>query len=438
MKREKQYGQSQSEFSLPVAPWDAEYQKNHKIKHLSFHSHVKHINDSTNKNAASSYVNPLSEPNFKVKKNCPSGHKSWPNGICSKCQPSAITLQRQEFRMVDHVEFADSSLVNNFLDSWRSTGYQRLGYLYGRYESYEEVPLGIKAVVEVIYEPAQNGESYGLTLNLEKENEEEINKVDEIAKKFGLRKIGIIFTDLIDSGKGDGSVICKRHKDSYFLTSIEAIFAAKLQCQHPNVSKWSDNNRFSSKFVTCVVSGNIKGEIDIASYQVSTEAEAMVKADLVVPSTHASMVMIQKACKTRYVPDIFYTRVNEYGITVKKSAEGSFPVEYFLVTLTHGFPSEPKPLFKNISKPFVIENRQAIGSSQDISSIAKHFKVDSLPEILTRLSDFHLLTYLHSLGILKAEEEQLAYSVAAGQNEEEAQELFETPGWKTLVTILSD
>ena len=52
--------------------------------------------------------------------------------------------------------FEDSVIVDKFLEGWRqSGGAQRVVFLIGRYEQYEEVPLGIKAVVAAIYEPPQ-------------------------------------------------------------------------------------------------------------------------------------------------------------------------------------------------------------------------------------------------------------------------------------------
>lgn len=420
------------EYCAPLPPWDKDYKESQGIKHLSFYAYLKQLNDSkNNRNNATSYMAPLDEPNYAVDKKCTAGHLPYPKGICSKCQPSVISLQQQSFRMVDHVMFSDSSILNRFIDSWRSSGTQRYGVLYGSYESYDKVPLGIKANVEFIYEPPQSDELDGLTL-LDWSNEKD---VDALAAQFGLYKVGVIFTDLTDSGMKNGTVLCKRHKDSYFLSCLEVLMAGRNQLKYRNQTKYSNSKEFSSKFVTCVVSGGLNGDIEPRSYQVSVNAEALIKADVITSSTQPSMMYINESNNERYVPDVFYSKINEYGLEVKTNAKPAFPIDYLLVTLSDSFPLEPKPLF-NSSHGYIIENREFLGESQNLSTLYKHLNNDIGDGKV--LFDFHLLMYLYSTNILHKEEWELIVKFVKSGDKEDFMKLIESPGWMSLITILEN
>lgn len=416
------------EYCSPLPPWDKAYLEEKGIKHKSFHAHVKELDSVQNPgHKASLYIAPLQQPNYSINLRCSGGHAPYPQGICSKCQPAPITLLQQPFRMVDHVEFADHSLLNSFIDTWRQAGTQRYGVLYGHYEKFEKVPLGIKAVVEAIYEPPQAGELDGITL-LPWDNETEVNSV---AAALGLLPVGCVFTDLTDAGARNGSVLCKRHKESYFMSCVEVMMAARNQTLHPNTTHHATSGKFLSKFVTCVVTGNLQGEIEPRAYQVSASAEALVGADDICASTQANMLYVNKTEGKRYVPDVFYSKINEYGLEVKTNAKPAFPVDYLLVTLLDLFPLEPTPQFV---QTFPVEHRDFLGELQDLKAVARQLQLPK-PDG-SHLCDFHFMVYLKRMAVLSADEFGLAARYVKERDYNLYLQLVETSGWMTLLTIL--
>lgn len=238
--------------------------------------------------------------------------------------------------MVDHLEIASTDVIDRFLQSWRRTGLQRFGWLIGRYEPYDEVPMGVKAVVEAIHEPPQAGELDGIALGLPWEDEPRIRSL-AAQGSTPLTIVGYIFTDLDPTEDDRTKNVYKRHPGSFLMSSLEAIFAATMQSSNPTPSKSSSTGKFSSRLVTAILTGTEDGAIEVSAYQVSEQATAMVEADMIEASVDPGIVRVKEEDRSedaaRYVPDVFFSYKNEYGLEVKKSAKPAFPVEYLMVNV---------------------------------------------------------------------------------------------------------
>lgn len=430
------------EYCMPIPLWDSNYVKEKKIKHISFHTYLKSINlNVVTTNNQNNLI--LEEPNYSINTNCQNGHAPYPKGICSRCQTPPITLRLQKFRMVDHVEFSSYEIINNFIESWRNSGCQRFGFMYGKYSIFDEETLRTSAVVEYIYEPPQVSEPDCITL-LEWENE---SVIEEISEKLGFYRIGMIFTDLVDTGNKNSTVLCKRHKDSFFLTNLEILMIARYQLKYPYSTPYSRSNFFSSNFVTCVVSGGLDGEIIPRCYQVSLEAEALVKYDIISPTLDPSLMVIKKKDKLLYVPEISYMKTNAYGLEEKTSSKTLFPADFLIVSLLDSVPLNPNPFFNSL---FPIANRLFMGIVQDLLKVYSHFTSCVNPDspnselissidhdlLKKKLPDFQFLSYLFQTSILSDSEFDLLLSFVKTRLEEDYDLLKNSPGWLSLFTIL--
>lgn len=125
----------------PLEPFDEGYLKEKEVKHLSFQAFLR--KQMSGASGGKFVSGALTEAQCRIKPGC-KDHPPWPRAICSRCQPSAITLNRQTYRHVDSVMFENAALVDQFLNYWRVTGHQRIGFLYGNYEVHNDVPLGEK------------------------------------------------------------------------------------------------------------------------------------------------------------------------------------------------------------------------------------------------------------------------------------------------------
>ncbi|XP_017052420.1 nuclear protein localization protein 4 homolog isoform X1 [Drosophila ficusphila] len=413
-----------------LEPYDESYLKEQNIKHLSFHSYIR--KQTSGMDQGKYFV--FDDINCRIKPGCRE-HPPWPKGICSKCQPSAITLNRQTYRHVDNVMFENTKIVERFLNYWRTTGHQRMGYLYGTYEQHTDVPLGIRAKVAAIYEPPQ--ESTRDSINIQPD--EGADDVDAVATALGLKKIGWIFTDLITEDATVGTVKQIRGIESHFITAQECITAGELQNRHPNPCKYASNGVFGSKFVTICVTGDKTKQVHMEGYAVSAQCMALVRDNCLLPTKDApELGYVRESTDKQYVPDVFYKEKDQYGNEVQRLAR-PLPVEYLLVDVPASTPLQPQYTFTEYDKrqPFPIENRYIDGHLQDFNALSCYLSAWGDEEFLEAISDFHLLVYLYKTDMLPLRQAMAPLLEAVRtKNPNQAAQFKSQEVWKLLETLI--
>jgi len=381
---------------VPLEPYDEAYLKScdPPIKFTSFHAHLRKLTGGVTKDK---YVF-LENLSCVVKPNCPE-HPPYPKGLCSKCQPSPVTLNRQTYRHVDNIMFENPGIVDRFLNYWRRTGNQRAGFMYGVYEQHAAVPLGIRARVCAIYEPPQVSTSN--SLELQEDPYEEV--IAEISGKLGLTRIGWIFTDLVAEDLEKGSVKHFRgNVETHFLSGQECMMAGKLQSEHPNPCQLSADGYFGSKFVTVVMTGDKENQIQPEGYQVSNQCMALVRDSCMVPCRDApELGYVKESSNEQYVPDVFYKLKDEYNNEVTKLGR-PLPLEYLLIDVPAGVAKETESNFFTDNpgiRPFPPENRQIMGEMQDFGALSNYVSQFDRRTFLEAVSDMHFLFYLANMEI---------------------------------------
>ncbi|KAG9509512.1 Nuclear protein localization protein 4-like protein, partial [Fragariocoptes setiger] len=379
-------GQARCLNCMPLQPFDQEYLASQNIKHMSFHAYLRKLTQGVDKGKYA----PLENISCRIKPIQCKGHKPWPEGICTKCQPSAITLNRQQYRHVDNIMFENPAIVDNFLNYWRTTGHQRYGLLYGYYTPHENVPLGIKANVVAIYEPPQKSSRD----HLEMSEDPQMSYVEETAKLLGLQVVGWIFTDLIAKDVHNGTVEHLRKSDTFFLSAHECIAAGHFQNIHTNPCNLSTDGYFGSKFATVCVTGDKNNQIHMEGYQVSNQCMALVREHCLLPTLDApELGYVRESGNGQYVPDVYYKITDKYKNEVTQLAR-PLPIEYLLVDVPVATPLTPTRRFNPLpdKKLFPPENRQP---EQDFSALHTYLsQFDLNAQFIEAISDFHLLLYL--------------------------------------------
>jgi nuclear protein localization family protein 4 len=84
------------------------------------------------------------------------------------------------------------------------------------------------------------------------------------------------------------------------------LLSAAYQISHPLPTKASPTGHFSSRFVTCCLTGTQEGGVDVLAWQATEQAEEMVRAGIVEATVDPGTVRVRQAGDGEYIPEVFY------------------------------------------------------------------------------------------------------------------------------------
>jgi len=182
-------------------------------------------------------------------------------------------IKRQEQAICSQVSL-DSPSIQNFQSYLQRFQFarKRFAFLYGKYEVSDDSGAK-KTIVEAIYEPPQEPDSDAaegfeqLEVPLE-------DKVEEIVKLLGLKKVGWIFGHPL-------------RKDGIVLTAAEVIMAAELQLE-------AAEGLEETPFVTIKVGQGKDGNVGVEAFQVSQQCMAMVAEEALEIDTNPGVCQINE------------------------------------------------------------------------------------------------------------------------------------------------
>lgn len=332
------------------------------VKHLSFDEFVdknfaKCRNHSRNQKCTNCFVD--LEQSYKVKKDCKE-HEPYPKGMCSKCIPPLVTVNRQEYRHVDFASFMNYKEISNLIHYWMDNLNQRVAYIYGYYAEDPVYEKGVRAVVEALYEPPQESDFHH---SIVMDDPFEVH-VDMIISTLGLERIGWLFTT---------------YEKDMFLTSEEIIQASKYQemfkVKHPI---GLDVSKQITIVMRCDAEKN--NQVTPEVYMISDQCQSLIRDHLIETPSNPKTLKIKQAKNNSFTTNFLYQ-----GKTVDE-----IEPDFFIVNVAHG---QPKNTLHNIldNTDFQVANRDW---PQTPSDLMKYMNSRRHLKSYERFANLHVLLFI--------------------------------------------